>query len=58
VRIISKEVKIIFEPSGLITDPKNPSVSELELWGHDGGEFVYKTEEQPNEESQEPQKLG
>lgn len=36
--------KMVFVASGLIKDPNN--TEELELWGHDGGEFVLEEVEE------------
>lgn len=37
--------EMIFETSGLIKDSNN--IAEIELWGHDGGEFFSVEVEEP-----------
>lgn len=42
--------EMIFEKSGLVKDENN--IAEIELWGHDGGEFF------PVEVVEEPLKIA
>ena len=47
--------EMIFERSGLIKDENN--IAEIELWGHDGGEFFLIEVEEPLKKAEGSEKL-